>query len=61
MYIYLVGLEVVILPRIFVYVPVWCMRAVKALARLHKRAVSPEPSLLEYAISPRISQARPFH
>ena len=42
------GLEVYILGWFFIFIYTLCMRAAKALASLHIRAVSPEPSLVDY-------------
>ena len=54
------GLHVWFLVRPFVYVHTLCVRTAKALARLCGCAVSPEPSLIAYAISTIISWAGSF-
>ena len=51
------GLDVWILVRSFVYFHTLYVRTVKALARLRRRAGSPEPSLVAYVISTIISWA----
>ena len=47
------GLEVYILAWVFTYIPTLCLRAAKPLVSLHICVGSPEPSLLESAISTR--------
>ena len=54
---YPVGLDVWFLVGPFVYFHTTCVRTVKALARLHECAGSPEPSLVAYVISTIISWA----
>ena len=48
---YPVGLDVWFLVGLFVYFHTSCVRTAKALARLHKCAGSPKPSLVDYVIS----------
>ena len=52
-----VGLDVWFLVGPFVYFHIWCVRTVKALARLGECAGSPEPLLVVYVISTIISWA----
>ena len=52
-----VGLEVRFLVRLIVYFHTSCVRTAKALARLRRCAGSPEPSLVPYVISTKISWA----
>ena len=54
------GLYVWFFGRSFVYFYTLCVRIAKALARLCRCAVSPEPSLFAYAISTIISWAGSF-
>ena len=54
---YPVSPDVLILSCDFTYFHTLCMQALKALERLHICAVSPEPSLLAYGISAKISVA----
>ena len=56
-----VGLDVWLLVGPFVYFHTWCVRTAKALARLRACAGSPEPSLVAYVISIKISWARSFN
>ena len=52
-----VGLDVWFLVWLFVYYHTSGVRTAKAVARLRGCAVSPEPSLVSYAISTKISWA----
>ena len=54
---HLVGLDVWFLVGAFAYFHTSCVRTVKALARLHRCAGSPEPSLVAYVISTIITWA----
>ena len=56
-----VGLDVWFLVWPFVYFHSSCVRTAKALARLRGCAGSPEPSLVAYAISTKISWASSFN
>ena len=55
-----VGLDVWFLVRPFIYFHTSCVQTSKALARLHGCTGSPEPSLVAYAISTKISWAGSF-
>ena len=54
---YPVEREVQVPIRAFIYIYTLCIRAARALASLYICTGAPEPSMLENAISPKISSA----